>query len=166
MKPRSAQRLVDLDRRYTGALARAGAGELDRAAADLGGVIAERPDFLAAYITAASALIQNGRPGEAVALLQTARARGLESLQLADRLGVALGTDRSAAIDAWMRAVDLVPDDYDTLFNVGVLLAGSSEPARALPYLRRFANAAPPARYAADIARVRQTIAAIERGGR
>ena len=260
------KRLVDLDRRYNDALAQATAGALDEAAASLRTIIAARPDFTGAYTTAASILIQAGRPAEAVDLLGAARAQGLDSPQIADRLGAAqlaagrpaeaaaaleplaaapaptidslntlgvayaelgraadarrlfdrvlavdpkspgtwnnvglldlhagrldaaaaafrravaadpaytaawqgLGAalverDRAAAIDAWTRVVELAPDDHDTLFNVGVLLAESAEPAAALPYLRRFVARAPATRYAEDLERVRRMIAALER---
>lgn len=79
-------------------------------------------------------------------------------------LGAAvLESDRKAAIRAWMRAADLLPDAYDTLFNVGMLLVDSKRPADALPYLRRFAEQAPPRQYASDIAQVKKLIAKIER---
>ena len=46
-------------------------------------------------------------------------------------LGAALvERDRPAAIDAWRRAERLLPHDYDLLFNLGVVLADESEPAR------------------------------------
>lgn len=260
------KRLVDLDRRYNDALSQAAAGALDEAAAALRTIIAARPDFVGAHTTAASILIQAGRPAEAVDLLGAARAQGLDSPQIADRLGAAalaagrpadaaavleplaaapapmidslntlgvayaelgraaearrlfdrvlavdpkspgtwnnvglldlragrldaaaaafrravaadpaytaawqgLGAalverDRAAAIDAWTRVVELAPDEFDTLFNVGVLLAESPEPAAALPYLRRFVASAPAARYAGDLTRVRRMIAALER---
>jgi arylsulfatase A-like enzyme/tetratricopeptide (TPR) repeat protein len=79
-------------------------------------------------------------------------------------LGAALvGRDRPAAIAAWRRAEALLPHDYDLLFNLGVVLADSDRPADALPYLERFAREAPRDRYASDIARVRTTIAKLQR---
>ena len=44
-----------------------------------------------------------------------------------------------------------------------MVLADDNFPAEALPYLRRFVLDAPSARYANDIARVRSTIARLER---
>jgi Flp pilus assembly protein TadD len=71
--------------------------------------------------------------------------------------------DRRGAIAAWRRAVEVLPDDYDILFNLAVLLAESERPRDALPYLQRFERQAPPARYRADIERVRRLIADIDR---
>jgi tetratricopeptide (TPR) repeat protein len=79
-------------------------------------------------------------------------------------LGAArVGEDRGGAIAAWRRAVEILPQDYDILFNLAVLLAESDRPREALPYLQRFERQAPPARYRADIERVRRLIADIDR---
>jgi tetratricopeptide (TPR) repeat protein len=60
------------------------------------------------------------------------------------------------AIGHWRKAVAANPREYDTLFNLGLLLrrAGRADEARA--HLRRFVETAPPARYAEDIARARR----------
>ena len=62
--------------------------------------------------------------------------------------------------------VELVPQDYDILFNLAVLLADSDRPREALPYLRKFLDEAPPGRYAEDLALVRKRIAEVERTSR
>jgi len=81
-------------------------------------------------------------------------------------LGASLaGDDRGAAIDAWKRAERLLPRDYDLLFNLATSMAEGPSPRDALPYLQRFVREAPAERYAADISRVRQTIAKLERAG-
>lgn len=72
-------------------------------------------------------------------------------------LGAARATSNpAAAIPAWTRAVALLPQDYETLYNLGVAMweAGQREAAR--PYLERFVRQAPAARYGKDIARLRQ----------
>ena len=80
------------------------------------------------------------------------------------RLGVALvASDAAGAIQAWQRAVMLDPLDFDTLFDLGIVLAESPEPRDALPYLKRFAADAPPDRYGTEIARVTTLITRIER---
>ena len=79
-------------------------------------------------------------------------------------LGAALvERDRPAAIDAWRRAERLLPRDYDLLFNLGVVLAESAQPADALPYLERFRREAPRSRYAADLAHVDSVMRSIQR---
>jgi Flp pilus assembly protein TadD len=66
--------------------------------------------------------------------------------------------DRGGAIDAWRRAEQLQPRDYDLLFNLGMVLMDSGRPADALPYLTRFLREAPRDRYAADLPRVEAAI--------
>ncbi len=75
-------------------------------------------------------------------------------------LGAALvGVNSGAAIDAWRHAERLLPQDYDLLFNLGMLLSDSGRPADALPYLQRFVTEAPRDRYGRDLARVQAAIA-------
>ena len=80
------------------------------------------------------------------------------------RLGAALvETDVAEAVRAWERAVTLNPRDFDTLFNLGIVLAASPQPREALPYLKRFVADAPRDRYRSEIARVSGLISTIER---
>lgn len=261
--------LIDIHRDYERALTLTGDGERQFAIDLLRGVIRRRPDFTAAYMNAASMLIEAGRAADAVTLLDEAMRRDLATPELTARLGAAylaaaepaqaaavlaplvadgrgdldamnalgiaclqlgrteearrlfqqalevdqsgagtwnnlgllemaagreseaaaaferavetdptygpawqgLGAarvnhDRPGAIDAWRRAVELVPDDYDILFNLAVLLADSDRPREALPYLRKFLDEAPPGRYAEDLALVRKRIAEVERTSR
>jgi arylsulfatase A-like enzyme/Flp pilus assembly protein TadD len=79
-------------------------------------------------------------------------------------LGAALvATDAAGATEAWQRAVALEPRDYDSLFNLGIVLSERPEPREALPYLKRFVAEAPRARYLRDIARSAALIIRIER---
>ena len=64
---------------------------------------------------------------------------------------------RGEAIDHWRTALHLDPQLYDALFNLGTSLYENDRP-QARPYLERFVAEAPPARYQADIARVRQML--------
>lgn len=78
-------------------------------------------------------------------------------------LGAALvATDAAAAIDAWERAVALVPGDLDTLFDLGTVLADGPQPSRALPYLKQFVAQAPRNRYGREIARAAALIERID----
>jgi tetratricopeptide (TPR) repeat protein len=63
------------------------------------------------------------------------------------------------AIAHWKTAVQLDPRLYDALYNLGTVLHSIGRTDEARPYLERFVNAAPPFRYAADIARVRRMLA-------
>ena len=64
---------------------------------------------------------------------------------------------RNEAIDHWRTALQLDPRLYDALFNLGTSLYADDR-QQARPYLERFVAEAPPARYRADIARVRQML--------
>lgn len=92
------KRLLDLHVRFQRAVD-AAARQPDAAIRQLRALIDRRPDFGAAYLAAARLLLETGRAGEAVALLNTALTRGLRHLELVERLGAALlasGNPRSA----------------------------------------------------------------------
>jgi choline-sulfatase len=109
--------------------------------------------------------LQSGRPTAAIDALRHAVNREPTYGDAWHALGAALvKQDPAAAIDAWRRAERLLPRDYDLLFNLGMLAATSGTPSDAIPYLRRFANEAPPERYARDITTVKQALARLERG--
>jgi tetratricopeptide (TPR) repeat protein len=69
--------------------------------------------------------------------------------------------DMVSAIEAWKKAVELAPRMFDTLYNLGMVLADRS-PQEAMTYLERFSQEAPPERYAADIEKVRTLIGRIQ----
>ena len=56
--------------------------------------------------------------------------------------------DRTAAYQSWARAIEFDSNNFDALFSLGVNLARDGRMNDARPYLQRFANSAPPARYA------------------
>ena len=56
--------------------------------------------------------------------------------------------DHEAAYRAWGRAVQLDPNNFDALFSLGINLARDGRMSDARPYLERFLQSAPPARYA------------------
>jgi Flp pilus assembly protein TadD len=56
----------------------------------------------------------------------------------------------------WRRAVTLDPNEYEKLLAVTVSLARGGRGAEARPYFQLFADEAPGARYAADIAKARE----------
>jgi choline-sulfatase len=79
-------------------------------------------------------------------------------------LGAALASsDALAATKAWRTAVALDPTDYDTLLNLGLVLADGPQPADALPFLEQFVARAPRDRYGAAIARAGALVTRIER---
>jgi hypothetical protein len=52
-----------------------------------------------------------------------------------------------------------MPDDYDLLFNLAVLLRQQGKTDEARPLVERFVREAPPSRYARDIAMFRGWLA-------
>lgn len=62
------------------------------------------------------------------------------------------------AVAEWKLAVHLDAHLYDALYNLGTVLQTLGHRDEARPYLERFANEAPPHRYAPDIARVRRML--------
>ncbi|HXT51991.1 MAG TPA: sulfatase-like hydrolase/transferase [Thermoanaerobaculia bacterium] len=94
--------------------------------------------------------------------LQTVRPRAWNDL------GVALFqlNDIPGALDAWQRAVDLDPRLWDALWNLGVQASTHGRPAIARAALQRFIDAAPPSRYAKDLAEARRLLATLPAGSR
>jgi superkiller protein 3 len=92
----------------------------------------------------------------------------MRALTLNPRLPLALNTmgvvyarenDFAHAVEMWNRAVAVDPRQYDALFNIGIAEGRAGHRAEARAALKRFAETAPPARYAADIATARQALA-------
>jgi len=67
-----------------------------------------------------------------------------------------VATDPAGAVEAWRRALDLEPRNYDLLFNVAAVLHDQGRTSEARPYIERFVREAPPERYARDIEAVRR----------
>jgi arylsulfatase A-like enzyme/tetratricopeptide (TPR) repeat protein len=78
-------------------------------------------------------------------------------------LGAAVAAnDQLRATDAWRHVLELEPNDFDTLYNLAMVLAESGRHVEALPYLRRFVAEAPKNRYGNDLPRVRALLARLE----
>lgn len=75
---------------------------------------------------------------------------------------VVAASDPKRATDAWQHVIEIEPNDFDTLYNLAIVLAESGRHAEALPYLRRFVAEAPHDRYARDLPRVRMLLARLE----
>ncbi len=56
------------------------------------------------------------------------------------------------------KAVRLDPRLFDALYNLGLALDDAGRGDEARPYLERFVNEAPPARYAPDIVQLRRLL--------
>ena len=131
------------------------AGDLPKAVQVLEAVIAAHPDYAEAYNSLGVMLAHLGRhEGARAALrkvleLDPTSAKAYENLAV-DELSAG---EVNPAIDDLRRALDLDPHLYDALYNLAQALIGQGRRDDARPYLQRFVREAPPARYAADIAR-------------
>ncbi|TDI23442.1 MAG: tetratricopeptide repeat protein [Acidobacteria bacterium] len=59
------------------------------------------------------------------------------------------------AANAWKRSLEINPQSFDTLYNLGIVLAQLARRQEALEYLDRFVREAPSDRYADDIETIR-----------
>jgi Flp pilus assembly protein TadD len=59
----------------------------------------------------------------------------------------------------WKTALEINPRLFDALYNLGTTLYRAGQKDEARPYIQRFVDEAPPARYAADIAKLRPLLA-------
>jgi len=132
-------------------------GRQQEAIAVLQRLLARDPDDPKAHESMGIVLLRLERDQEARAQLQ----RALElnaGLPIAwNTLGVALyrldGPD--AALQAWHKAVELDRTQYDALYNIGLVAAQLGRRDEARSALVRFADTAPPQRFATDIAKAR-----------
>jgi tetratricopeptide (TPR) repeat protein len=142
-------------------------GDADRARQNFQALLDRDPNAAGTWFNLALVELNAHRTEAGVAALRHAVAADPSYADAWQALGAALyATDRAGAIDAWTRAERLRPNDYDLLYNLGVSLSESGQPAAALPYLERFVREAPPAQYANDLPKVRALIARISRTSR
>ena len=107
-----------------------------------------------------SIALSQGRWDDARGFFSKALAADPASTQSHNGLGVVemKSGNRRAAIDHWKQAVAGDQENFDALYNVATELVNDGRPDEARPYLEQFVRTAPPAFYAADIARVRALI--------
>jgi arylsulfatase A-like enzyme/Tfp pilus assembly protein PilF len=68
--------------------------------------------------------------------------------------------DPSGAVEAWRRALELEPRNYDLLFNIAAVLHDHGRTSDARPYIERFVREAPADRYQREIATFRAWLTA------
>lgn len=104
--------------------------------------------------------LRRDRPAEARALLESALARSPGLATAWNTLGVALYRLEGprAALGAWRKAVEHDPALWDAQYNLGLVALAAGERELARQALSRFVAGAPPARYAADLAKARAAL--------
>ena len=131
-------------------------GRHDRARRLLSDVLARSPRSATTWSNLGLLELADHRPAEAGRAFEQAVAADPRLAQAWEGLGASrIGTDPAAAIDAWRRALDLGPRNYDLLFNLVVTLRDRGRAAEARLYAERFVREAPPERYARDIETMR-----------
>ncbi|HEY3204303.1 MAG TPA: tetratricopeptide repeat protein, partial [Thermoanaerobaculia bacterium] len=73
--------------------------------------------------------------------------------------------DPQKAIAAWQRCIELNPEQYDALYNIGRVAGQMGDWKTARVALERFVATAPPARYRKDLAEVRAALNDMSRRG-
>ena len=129
----------------------------DRARKLLADVLTHSPRSATTWSNLGLLELQDRRLADASRAFEQAVAADPRLAQAWEGLGASrVGTDPAAAIDAWRRALDLEPRNYDLLFNLTVTLRDRGRAAEARPYAERFVREAPPDRYARDIGMLRE----------
>jgi arylsulfatase A-like enzyme/Flp pilus assembly protein TadD len=128
--------------------------ELDAAGAD-------------AYQNTGIALLKLGRAEEARQNLEASLRFGKRHARAWNALGVAwtqLG-DPAKAIDAWEHVLEINPEQYDALYNIGRVAGQIRDWKKARAALERFVASAPPKQYGKDLAEVRGVLAGMRKQG-
>jgi arylsulfatase A-like enzyme/Flp pilus assembly protein TadD len=129
----------------------------DRARRLLNDVLTHSPRSATTWSNLGLLELADRRPAEAIRAFEQAVAADVRLAQAWEGLGAARAArDPSGAIDAWRRAVELEPRNYDVLFNLAALLRDQKRLDEARPYIERFVREAPPERYARDIETMRR----------
>jgi tetratricopeptide (TPR) repeat protein len=134
------------------------AGASDKAIGVLQAVLASRPDYAEAYNSLGVVYMRAGRHDQARAAFQKVIELDPTSAKAYENLGVdKLASSQIAdAVPDLEHALDLDPALFDALYNLALALDALGRRAEARPLMERFIREAPPQRYAADIARMRE----------
>lgn len=125
------------------------------------------PSNAVAYQNTGISLLKLNRVDEARQNLEQAIRLGKRHARAWNALGVAwmrLGDPRKA-IDAWQKCLEINPEQYDALYNVGRVAGQIQDWKTARSALERFVATAPPKQYGKDIAEVRAVLADMKRQG-
>jgi choline-sulfatase len=142
------------------AVALSESGRDQEAAAAAGRVLAAAPRDARAHQILGTVALHREQPAEARRQLELA-------VELDPRLAIAwntLGVARyqlegpSAALDAWRKAVEIAPDYWEALYNIGLVSAALGHKTEARQALERFVAKAPPNLFGPDLEKARTLI--------
>jgi tetratricopeptide (TPR) repeat protein len=144
-------------------IALADSGRIDDALAVFRRVLAADSTNVQAFQNIGIAHLKGGRPGsvgQARENLEKSIALGPRNPKAWNALGVAwMRADAPAkALDAWERCVEYGPEEYDALYNMGLVAMRIGDRPRAKQSFEKFLASAPEARYARERAEVRKLL--------
>ena len=125
------------------------------------------PSNAVAYQNTGIALLKLDRVDEARQNLEASLRLGKRHARAWNALGVAwmrLG-DPKKAIEAWQRCLEINPEQYDALYNIGRVAGQIQDWKTARASLERFVAVAPPKQYGRDLAQVRAVLADMKKQG-
>ncbi|HEX9304251.1 MAG TPA: sulfatase-like hydrolase/transferase [Thermoanaerobaculia bacterium] len=142
-------------------IALAGAGKTREALEAFHRALEVDPRDAMAYQNIGITQLHHGKLSEALASFDAAFAINDRLPRAWNGRGVALKESGrpEEAIQAWKHAVELDPQQFDALFNLGVVALERRDTDLARSSLSQFVNRAPPARFGEDIARARVMLA-------
>ena len=144
-------------------IALADSGRIDDALEVFRRVLAADPSNVQAWQNIGITLLKSDRPGsagQARESLEKSIAFGVRNPKAWNALGVAwMRSDEPArALDAWAKCVEYGPEEYDALYNMGIVALRIGDRARAKQSFEKFLASAPAARYARERAEVRKLL--------
>jgi tetratricopeptide (TPR) repeat protein len=144
------------------ALAQARANRVGDALKSLERARTQDPSNGALLVEIGTVHLIGGNPVAARAAFEEAIAANPDAARAHRSLAVmAMEEDRpEQALAHWQAAARADPGEYAHLMTMAIALARSNRTAAALPYMKFFADNAPPSRYGEDIARARAWLAA------
>lgn len=128
-------------------------------------VIEIDPSNAVAYQNTGISLLKLDRVDEARQNLEASLRLGKRHARAWNALGVAwmrLG-DPKKAIGAWERCLEINPEQYDALYNIGRVAGQAQDWKKARAALERFVATAPPKQYGKDIGEVRAVLKDMKR---
>jgi len=166
LEPLARREPADIDVLIALGVAHANLGQAERAIQSFERARATDPTNPLPVVNLATVFLSARRFDQARAQLEAALELNPNLARGHNALGVVAAETGHAdqAVEHWRRAVALDPTSFDTLFNLGSVLLRSGRGSEARPYLERFAREAPPAFYAADLAKVRGWLARLGPG--
>jgi arylsulfatase A-like enzyme/Tfp pilus assembly protein PilF len=144
-------------------IALADSGRIDDALEVFRRVLAADSSNVQAWQNIGITHLKGERPGsveKARENLEKSIALGLRNPKAWNALGVAwMRSDApDRALDAWARCVEYGPEEYDALYNMGLVALRIGDRARAKQSFEKFLASAPTARYARELAEVRKLL--------